>query len=537
MKSVSRLVVFGALALSLAPSVHAQSARELVEKLAAPAWRGRGSGEKGNEAAAKFVAEQFQKAGLKPLAPGYLQPFSFAYALTAGKNNRLTVGGKRYRAGVEFEPHPLSGTGAASGALVFGLEGGDVTGKVVVLEPQSADSNALAGQIGTARDKKAAAVLVVPALGAGNALREADPSSADAAIPVLLVKKNVADAWKSLSGPVNVTLAAEVRHEKRVTSNVIGILEGSDPLLKNEYVVVGGHLDHLGMGGTHSLAADRTPRIHPGADDNASGTAGVILAARQLAGSSLRPRRSVIFMGFSGEELGLLGSQHYVNHPLVPLDKTVAMFNLDMIGRLRNNKLSALGVGTAAQWPELLDAANATAKFSLSRDEGSFGGSDHQSFAAKNVPVLFFFTGLHEDYHRPSDTPDKIDGAGIERIATLTASLARTVADTPVRPTFQQVTVAAPGRTRARASLGSIPEYGVEVVGVLLSGVRPGSPAEKAGLQAGDVIVKFGGRTVRNIEEYTAALGEFSPGDTVEIVVTRGGKEVTVKATLAESKR
>ena len=536
MKSVSRLVVFVALASSVAPSAHAQSAKELVEKLAAPAWRGRGSGEKGNEAAARFVAEQFKKAGLKPLAPGYLQPFSFAYALTAGKNNRLTVAGTRYRAGVEFQPHPLSGTGTATGALVFGLEG-DVTGKIVVLEPQTADANALAGQLGSARDKKAAAVLVVPATGAGNGLSEADPSSADAAIPVLIVKKTVADAWKTRSSSVNVTLSAEVRHEKRVTSNVIGILEGSDPLLKNEYVVVGGHLDHLGMGGTHSLASDRSPAIHPGADDNASGTAGVILAARELAQSGLKPRRSVIFMGFSGEELGLLGSQHYVSHPLVPLDKTVAMFNLDMIGRMKNNKLSALGVGTAAQWPELLERANATAKFTLSRDEGGFGGSDHQSFAAKNVPVLFFFTGLHEDYHRPSDTADKIDAAGIERIATLTASLARTVADTPARPTFQQVTVASPGRTRARASLGSIPEYGQDIVGVLLGGVRPGSPAEKAGLQAGDIIVKLGGKSVRNIEEYTAALGEFAPGDTVEIVVTRAGKDVTVRATLAESKR
>ena len=255
-----------------------------------------------------------------------------------------------------------------------------------MLEPQTADSNALAGQIGTVRDKKAAAVLVVPAMGAGNALREADPSSADAGIPVLFVKKSVADRWKSLRGPVRVTLSAEVKHEKRTTANVVGVLEGSDPVLKSEFVVIGAHLDHLGMGGTHSLAADRTPQIHPGADDNASGTAGVILAARQLSQRGHRPRRSVIFIGFSGEELGLLGSQFYVNHPLVPLTQTVAMFNLDMIGRLRNNKLSALGVGTASQWPGFLDDANSIAKFTLSRDEGSFGGSDHQSFAAKISP-------------------------------------------------------------------------------------------------------------------------------------------------------
>ncbi len=503
--------------------------RTFVETLAQPQWRGRGSGERGNEAAARFVAGVFQKAGLKPLRKNFLQPFTFAYGLSSGKNNRLTVNGTRYRAGIDFTPWALSSSGAFSGSLALGLDG-DVSGKVVLLRPESGDFRSIAGLVAQAREKKAVAALFVRKDSSASGLGDADPASADAGIPVLQVSSLVAQGFKIGQ---SVTLSADVRHEKRTTANIIGLREGTDPVLKHEVVVIGAHMDHLGMGGISSLDPSRKPAIHPGADDNASGTAAVLGLAKSLPPT----KRSVLFICFSGEERGLLGSQFYVNNPLIPLEKTVAMLNLDMVGRLKNNKLSALGVGTGDVWPAYLDDVNLSAKFQLSRDEGSFGGSDHQSFAAKSVPVLFFFTGLHEDYHRPSDTPDKIDADGIARIASLTGMLAQKIADAPTRPTFQQVAVASPGRTRARASLGSIPEYGTSVVGVLLGGVRPGSPAEKAGLQAGDVIVKLGGKTVRNIEEYTALLGDLSPGDTVEIVVQRAGKEVTVKATLAESKR
>ncbi len=501
--------------------------RTFVETLAQPAWRGRGSGERGNEAAARFVAGVFQKAGLTPLTKNYLQPFSFAYGLSSGKNNRLSVAGKRLKSGQDFTPWALSSSGAASGVLAVGLDG-DVSGKVVLLRPESSDFRSVAGLVAQAREKKAVAVLL--ALKTPSVLGDADPASADAGIPVLQVSSLVAQGFQAEQ---RASVSADVRHEKRTTANIIGLREGTDPVLKHEVVVIGAHMDHLGMGGISSLDPSRKPAIHPGADDNASGTAAVLGLAKSLPPA----KRSVLFICFSGEERGLLGSQFYVNNPLIPLNKTVAMLNLDMVGRLKNNKLSALGVGTGDVWPAYLDDVNLSAKFQLSRDEGSFGGSDHQSFAAKSVPVLFFFTGLHEDYHRPSDTPEKIDADGIARIASLTGALAEKIADAPTRPKFQQVAVASPGRTRARASLGSIPEYGTSVVGVLLGGVRPGSPAEKAGLQAGDVIVKLGGKTVRNIEEYTALLGDFSPGDTVEIVVQRAGKEVTLKATLAESRR
>jgi hypothetical protein len=529
------LLAVPALAQSLPVDVY----RKHVETLAQPAWRGRGSGERGNEAAARYIAEHFKRAGLKPLTKGYLQPFTFAYGLSSGRNNRLTLSGhgesRRYRAGRDFTPWALSASKSVSGELQAGLESGEARGKVVLLEAEKTDARSLAGPVAKAREAGAVGVLVsVPSPDLADALSDTDPASADVGIPVLLVPRLLAGTWRGAPAGVKVALSAEVRHETRRTANIVGVREGTDPALKSEFVVIGAHMDHLGMGGISSLDASRKPAIHHGADDNASGTAALLGIAQSLPPT----KRSVLFIAFSGEERGLLGSKHYVEHPLVPLEKTVAMFNLDMVGRLRQNKLSALGVGTGDAWPTLLDDANKTALFSLSRDEGSFGGSDHQSFAAKKIPVLFFFTGLHEDYHKPTDTPEKIDPEGIARIAALTGNLAGRVADANMRIAFQEVASApGPGRMRARASLGTVPEYGQGIVGVLLGGVRPGSPAEKAGLKAGDILIRFAGKTVRNIEEYTALLGEAQPGQLVELVVLREGKEVTLSATLAESRR
>jgi hypothetical protein len=243
-------------------------------------------------------------------------------------------------------------------------------------------------------------------------------------------------------------------------------------------------------------------------------------------------------MAFSGEELGLLGSAHYIKSPLLPLDRTVAMINMDMIGRMVDNKLVVSGSGTSPTWNPLLDAVNSTAKFTLARSESGFGASDQQSFYTAKIPVLFFFTGLHADYHKPSDTADKINAEDEARVVDLVADCAERIASMPERPAFQAIAVAQDsGPARFRASLGSIPDYAAEVEGVQLSGVRPGSPADMAGLKAGDIIVKFGDRTVRNVQEYTVALGEHKPGDTVKIVVKRGSEVVTVSATLAESRR
>ncbi|MFY7951966.1 MAG: M28 family peptidase [Armatimonadaceae bacterium] len=397
-------------------------------------------------------------------------------------------------------------------------------------------------------------MLVVPSVpGKAGLSVGGDLASTDAGIPIVMVLRETAAGWlrgsgrsleslesdsKTIATSLNCNLSLAVRKVVKTTANVAGWLEGSDPALKDEVVVVGAHMDHLGMGGSHSLADEKTPQIHPGADDNASGTSAVMALASELSRPAYRPRRSVLFLCFSGEELGLLGSAHYVRNPLVPIEKTIAMLNMDMVGRMKDNQLSVIGSGTGSSWDSILDGLGAAKEFTLRKDEGGFGGSDHQSFANAKVPILFFFTGLHADYHKPSDTPEKINAADTARIASFVGKVTRAVADNPVRPEFRVVQApASPGRMRARASLGTVPEYAAGVVGVLLGGVRPGSPAEKAGLKAGDILIEFAGRPVRNVEEYTFALSEHGPGETVSIKVKRGEAIVEVKAVLAESRR
>jgi aminopeptidase YwaD len=571
-----------------AAAIRASAIQAHINYLASDELAGRESGTKGNEVAARYVAAEFRRAGLKPIGTskqtdaaakpdntGYFQPFTFVAGSSPGKNNILkaVVAGKTrsYRSGVEFEPALISASRKVSGDAVFvgrgivskerdDYAGLDVKGEIVVALADSAAADPRTGakefpdnlgKVITARDKGAAALILVqpedgvwPCLGGERA-------TTDAGIPVLLLKRRIAAEWHSAAGapdlldkpqsrpiPLHVTLATDIRKVTKTTANVVGILEGSDPALKNEVVVIGAHMDHLGMGGPVSLSDSKTPQIHHGADDNASGTAGVMALADYFASLSTRPKRSILFMAFSGEELGLLGSAHYVMDPILPLERTVAMLNMDMIGRMVDNKLIVSGSGTSPAWAALLDAANATANFAVTRSESGFGASDQQSFYTAKIPVLFFFTGLHSDYHRPSDTADKINAPDEARVVQLVADCANRIADMADRPAYQQIAVAQDaGPARFRVSLGSIPDYAAEVEGVKLSGVRPGSPAEKAGLKAGDIIVKFGDKTVRNVQEYTVALGAYKPGDTVPIVVKRGGDTLTVTATLAESRR
>ena len=321
------------------------------------------------------------------------------------------------------------------------------------------------------------------------------------------------------------------------TRNVVGVLEGSGPLAR-ETVVVGAHYDHLGRGGglfSGSLAPF-SKEIHNGADDNASGTAMMLEMARRLARrTDLLPRR-VVFIAFSGEEKGLLGSQHYVEHPLFPLADTVMMFNFDMVGRLNaRSELTVYGTGTSPNLGALVDALGASAGLTIKKIGDGLGPSDQQSFYLKDVPVLFAFTGTHSDYHRPSDDTHLINFPGMARIADLGELLLLDVARRPRRPEFTRVASknhGDPGRVNITAYLGSIPDYNEDVKGVKLNGVREGSPAEKGGLKGGDVIVKFGDRAVTTIYDYTEALGKYKPDQTVEVVVKRGEAEVTLKVTL-----
>ena len=316
--------------------------------------------------------------------------------------------------------------------------------------------------------------------------------------------------------------------------NVIGLLRGADPKLRNEFVVIGAHYDHLGLGGAFALDPDSTGAVHNGADDNASGTAALIEIAHRL--SRRPPARSVAVVAFGGEELGLLGSAHYVREA-ASASRTALMLNLDMVGRLRNNKLVVYGTGSATELQPMLDSLNRSAGFELALRPDGYGPSDQSSFYAAGIPVLHFFTNVHEDYHRSTDDWQKIDAAGLERIAGFAATVATAVANRPARLTFVALPATAHGGSATGtggygAYLGTVPDMSGSESGVRLAGVRAGSPAEKAGLRANDVITRIGDYEVPDLEAMTGALRSHKPGDTVEIVVRRDGTLTTLSATL-----
>jgi aminopeptidase YwaD len=318
------------------------------------------------------------------------------------------------------------------------------------------------------------------------------------------------------------------------SQNVVAVLRGSDRALAGEYIVLGAHFDHLGRSGASALDPDSAEAIRNGADDNASGTAAVMELARLL--SRHAPRRSVVFVTFSGEELGLLGSQRFVERPPMPMERVVAMLNFDMIGRLRNDRVIVYGVETATEMRAIVDSAAVGTGLNVRGVGDGFGPSDHSSFYVRGIPVLHFFTDLHEDYHRASDDADKVSAAGIGRIVGLAERVVRAVADRDERLTPVRVSRPAPvttaGRTR-EVYLGTIPDMSAqETPGVRLTGVRADSPADRAGLKTGDVIVEFDGRPVKDLYEYTDALQARKPGDMVSIVVLRQGTRMTLTATL-----
>jgi hypothetical protein len=324
-----------------------------------------------------------------------------------------------------------------------------------------------------------------------------------------------------------------------VGRNVVGILPGHDPVLRNQTVILGAHYDHLGLGGFGSLDPDSTGLIHNGADDNASGAAALIQVAARLAASP--PARTVVFIAFSGEELGLLGSAYYVKQPIYPLAGTLAMVNLDMVGRLRNGRLIVYGARSAKEFPALLDSLNWYAGFDLKAQGDGFGPSDHSSFYAAKKPVLHIFTDLHEDYHRTTDDWQKVNYDGLKRVADFSLGLVTALANRTPPLSFVDLPADAPppvattGQTLTPgygAYLGTVPDMTGSPGGVRLVGVRAGSPAEKAGLRGDDIITRIGSKETPDLQAMTDALRSHKPGEIVEIVVRRGAALTTLRATL-----
>ena len=572
---------------------------EHVKVLAAPEMKGRGAGSPELERAGEYIAKQFERLGLESAIGGkYLQPFSVTTGGKMGDDNRLVVrtpdAETSLKRGRDYVPVNFSSSGSVFGQVVFAGYGAsadehgyddythfDVKDKIVLLlryEPKffskkgpsggqrlSHHAHLIAKAI-NARDRGAKAVILVNGKldeGKKDQLLKfgAVAGPDDAGTLMVHVKNDVADQWlrqadtslaklheaitsskspQSLTLPseMTITLDIDIEREKATVHNVVGFLPGRS----DEYVVIGAHYDHLGLGDHSSLAPSKIGSVHHGADDNASGVAGLIELARVLSRHRETLERGVLFIAFTGEEIGLLGSSHWVNHPTLPLDKAVAMINMDMIGRIRDNKVYVGGTGTGSTFNELLGKIEPNHDFEVSFSESGYTASDHTSFVTKKVPVLFFFSGLHSDYHKPSDTAEKINAKAATELLDMIGDITTELIAADAKPEFRKVTAAShgggsPGRGGEGGYgpyFGSIPDFGPVESGVKFADIRPGSPADKAGLRGGDILTQFGDKEIKNLYDFTYALRAAKVGDVVEVTVERDGQEVSAKVTLEQ---
>jgi aminopeptidase YwaD len=543
-----------------------------VRYLADDALEGRDSGTRGARCAADYIAGHFRSLGLEGAGPNgsFFQTFEIQLGSVLGQENHLRVGGRALELEKAWIPFGFAGTGSAQGNLIYGGPGVsmpgtemdryahlDIEGKVVVVEganPHGSGSNSVSGdphhKATIAAGRGAAAVIILLEDGSWLPAPEMEERPS-VRIPALAISGEMAEAVRAAAqGEETVELSATVEPRMVEVRNVVAMLPGSSP--EAEVVIVGAHYDHLGDGGDGSLAPD-SEDIHNGADDNASGTAALMEVAHNLANTTTRPSRTVLFMAFTAEEKGLWGSGHYVNNPLLPMEKTVAMMNMDMVGRLRANTLTVYGTGTATEFPTLLEEVNASQDepFILNSIADGFGASDHSSFYGASVPVLMLFTNTHADYHTPADDWQLIEVEGLNRITRFASDLTRDLAGSAsaqaLALTYQAgagnphgaMAAAADDEEGGRPSrgsgayMGTIPDMTPQDYGVRITGVREGSPAEKAGLQGGDVLVEFGGHEITDLYAYTYALREFKPGDEIVVVVLRDGERLSFKATLA----
>jgi aminopeptidase YwaD len=542
-----------------------------VRYLADDALEGRGAGTSGARCAAHYIADQFKAIGLEGAGPNgtYFQPFPIRAGAVLGAGSTLRTTQTTYTLAEDWIPFGYSASAAITGTLLYGGDGInrpqsqnneyptlDLTGRIVVVEDgdvRSPSSRALQTdahfKASVAAGRNAGGMIIL--LGDGRGLPDiSEETRAALRIPVAAVRGEAADQIRQAArGGDRTFLAASVQPRAVEARNVTALLPGSDPALADEVLIIGAHYDHLGFGGEGSLDPDAFGEVHNGADDNASGTSGLIEIARRLFEGDRRPARSILFLAFTAEEKGLWGSNHYVRNPLLPITQTVAMLNMDMIGRLEGRTLTVMGVGTAEEWTDVLRAANqSTARpLGIATSPDGFGPSDHSSFYGEGLPVLHFFSNTHVDYHRPSDDWDKVDIEGLEQIVDLVSEVALDVAGlsgsderialTPVEANAAQAHGHPSSSTTGGGYgpyLGTIPDMVPVDSGLRLTGVREGSPADEAGIMGGDIVVEFGGREVGDIYAYTYALQDHEPGDAVEIVVLRDGDRLTFTAVLGD---
>ena len=539
-----------------------------VAWLADDARGGRGLGTPGLAAAADWLERQFAQIGLEPAAGnnGYRQSFQAAVDVERGPATSLSVDGADIAAG-DFAVPGFSDSATVTAPVVFAgwgvvseehdiddYRGIDAQGHIVLVRRYTPTDGAfedetlrrrlsdLRHKAFTARGHGAVGLLVADLPPEGEGQEESplpamrvDPQGG-AGIPVAVISRNWAQ--RVLDGAAQVSLTTEVVERTHEVGNIVGRISAGERL--PGAIVLGAHYDHLGFGGASSLAPD-AHEPHNGADDNASGTAALLEAARVLSARRDQLGRDVIFVAFTGEENGLLGSSHFTREspPGAAPEGLVAMLNMDMVGRLRNDRLAVLGGDSAEEWEAVI--LPFCAEFALECELGGdgYGPSDQMSFYAAGVPVLHFFTGAHDDYHKPSDDTASINAAGGVRIANLVAEVALELT-TLEGLTYRAAEAPAPlGDVRSYgASLGTIPDYTGSPdnrPGMRLAGVRPGGPADEAGLQRGDWIVELGGREIRDIYDLMYVLREAIPGEQSNVIVEREGERVERPVTFGES--
>jgi hypothetical protein len=570
---------------------------EHVKYLASPEQEGRGAGTEGLRRAEEYIARQFEAAGLQPAGDSgsYLQAFTVTTGATMGDDNRLSISqpGQQQQLQPEQDYIPLSfsSSGSANGNIVFagyGITANEfhyddyfhlpVEGKVVVVLRYEPPSFSEARSGGREKHYTHHAHLVSKAINARNhgakaiILLGGETSKEDKLIKfgsvsgpenagIIMIQasnaaaekwfaaagKSLADVQKSINDSgraqsflfpdsFSVSLNVEIDRKQATVHNVLGYLPGET----DEYVILGAHHDHLGFGDENSLAPSQIGEVHAGADDNASGTAGVIELAKMFARRGEKLQRGILFMTFGGEEIGLLGSAHWVEHPTHPLDKAVAMINMDMIGRIRDSKIYVGGIGSGSTFKTLIEQASKEHSFQVDYSKETHSSSDHTSFASKQIPVLFFFSGLHSDYHKPSDTWEKINGEGAAQLLAMAGDVAAGLAAAHERPTFSKLEAPAHGGGDGGGGggygpyFGSVPDFGEVERGVKFADVRSGSPADKAGLKPGDILVQFGEKPITNLYDFTYALRDSKVGDQVDVKVLRDGKEISARVTLEQ---
>jgi hypothetical protein len=566
-----------------------------VKYLSRDEMKGRGNGSAELDKAADYIATQFRLWGLRPMGDNntYFQKFELTTGAELGPHNERQLNGNNLKINEDFVPITFSNTAQFDGPILFAgygitapelhyddYQGVDANGKIVVVlrhEPQESDPKSpfdgtnftrhasFINKAINAKQHGARGIIFLTDLnhsdeevGAATRAEETDdlgiPSVHAKREPFLTLFKSAGKDIAAIQKKIDVNLkpesfdlpsgrariAADVVRTRKTVNNVVAAINGSDAALQNEWVIVGAHYDHLGLGDRNSLAPSQIGQIHHGADDNASGTAGVMELARLAAKNKQEWKRSVLFITFAGEELGLLGSAHFVNHPTIPLNNVTAMINMDMIGRLNNDKLYVGGVGTSPDFKPWIEAGNKSAHLQLDYSDSGYGASDHMSFNAKKLPVLFFFSGLHADYHKPSDTYDKINAPGAIKVLSLAYIMMDNLSTYAKRLEYTEVKEPQPTTGGSGGGygpyFGSVPDFTEGLNGVLFADVQNNSPAAKAGLKQGDLMTQFDGKPIQNLYDFTYALRAKKPGDIVSVTVKRNGQELKVNVTLEARK-